>query len=551
MQYSKLLYLLSSDTKKADRENYFQGLIDSKRNKTLRMHKDYYDGIHWSIEKNGESNTTRSGKLIWGKHENTYTGAEDDKLARKGRQRNQISFNEGQLQTHNYIKLFTQIYQDFVLGSDDDVIKVEYTGPENTVEIQKELDMMWSNVDSFIKEQVAKMVISTVGVQSLNLVNGQYQVQIEDAEQCAPIYRNGEIVGGLKYYTIDAESAELIYGLKVKEDKAIYVDLVYPLYGDDGQELRFFNTKFVNGVLIGTVEMPDSLQFNIYDFVANIDHPYRKFSEDSLEDSEIFNWIDRNDALNSNETIEFITNQYMAMPKMSIDWDAMEKMKVNPNDEAFKQALENFQYFAGSIDSLPIKLVDGKVIQDSFYKGKETIIESLFEDAGIPRMFVHSKGMANVAAETIKLGLSILTRKISQKRDKAIQLIKRGSIKALKAKDLIEQDLDVRDLPIKVELPSLIDIDIAEMTTTISTAVNTNIIPNQYATELFLETLDKEEDLGRVIAEKQANTEQLRADIVRSRALAKTQIKAEQEQSAKEQNQREVEKINAEIEALS
>lgn len=556
MLYSELIHLLSGSQKK-DRKAYFERLQVSERNKTLRIHKDYYDGIHWNVDESGRANTTRSGKLIWGKI-SSYDGSSNDKLARKKLRGNQISFHDGQLQTHNYVKLFTQFYQDFVLGSDDQLVKVEWIDGEvgggdeegvtsNVEQIQDTLDKLWVDSNAYIKEQIARFVISTVGVQSIGYVDGVYSVDIEDAEFCAPIYKGDASIGFMKFYTIDGIEANALYNVDAdQDDKVSFVDLYYPDEND-----VYVNTKVVDGKIVGTVVMPDELQFNPFDFVANLDHPYRKYDEKSLEDSEIFNWIDRNDALNSNETIEFVSNQYLAMPKISVDWDSAEKMGVKVSDPAIQQALENFQYFPGSIDSLPIKLVDGKTIPDSFYKGKNTIVDSLFEDAGIPRFFVSSEGMSNVAEGTVKLGMRALVRKVSQKRDKIILLMKMGSMKVLKAEGLVDPNMDVRSLPIRVELPELDDTDVVSMVNVLVQAVQNGIISQEYATEVFLELTDREEDLERIVSEKQAGLDALRADIAKSRLSARSEVKAEQELVKKENTKNELDKTNAEIEALS
>ena len=568
MLYSKLISLLSTPK---DLKSTLNDIISSDRNKILEIHRDYYDGIHWAVDKGGQANSTRSGKLIWGKSFN-YQGSESDKLGRSGGKGNKISFHEGQLQTHNYIKLFTNTYQDFVLGQGDDNIEIIYeetdekpknekavTEPENAPAPQGEepkekedtksefLDKMWKDSTSFVKEEIARMVITTIALcETVWSEEEGYTVVIRDAQEFVPIYKDGKHIGSMRVYMISALDAKDLYQVDLgKKEEAVFADMFYP------EEERYYNTKVVDGVVIDTVLMPDSLNFDPFTFVANLDLPFRDFDEDNLEDSEIFNWIDRNDALNSNETVEFVSNQYLAMPKITMDHDIMDKMGISMKDPAFKKALKEFQYFPGSVDSLPIKLQDGKTIPQSFYTGKDTIIQALFEDAGIPRFVFSGEGMINISAETVTLGMGMLVRKISQKRDQMIRLIKTASMKALKAQGLIDKDMDLRDLPISVNLPNVIGLNQEEFLEQLFIALDKNLITKEYATMEFMRSIGREDEAEDQIKALDSNSAELlegveaRANEIKSEREVKTQV---DEKKAKES---ETKRMEAEIKALA
>ena len=536
---------LVENSDRDERRSLSKKLIESGRNRTLEMHKDYYDGKHWDIGVDQKTNKTRSGKTIWGKvlDSTAVTGAYGDRT-RAGSSTKDISFHEGQLQIRNYIKRFTQIYQDSILGSSNEDVVLTHEDEA----ITEALGSSFVDYKSILKLQVAKLVTATVAIQKISYhPSTGYVISAEDAAKIVPIYVGNKHVGTIASYMITKEEAKAMFGVAAEGDDAVFMDMYYP-----DEEGNYINVKFVDGVMIEEpMRMPDTLNFDPYCIVSNLDHPYRKFDEYNLEDSEIFSWINDNDALNANETIEFMSNQYYALPKVSVDYEMLDKMGVDINSASFQQAMSNFQYFAGSIDSLPIEVHDGKTIPDSFYKGKETIKTSLFEEAGIPQFLLNAESISNIAEGTVKLGMQIFTRKIEQKRERLMELTRMTAYKIAKAQGLIPEDAKMHDFDISISFPDLVQLTKSEQLEQMYMAADRAILPEKYITREVLELLGKGEDLIEVEAEKQDDLDALRAKIEAGRRTAQSEAQARAQIERQERDRRDIEETQAQINALN
>ena len=569
MKLTDFQRLTDSKVESEARSKKFSAMINSPRNARLKMHRDYYDGIHW-VYGNGKVTTTRSTKVIWGKG-GTYQGSENDKLARRDSGHDD-GYSAGLIQTKNYIKLFTQTYQDFILGDEEAEIEVtlqpeikkgsvEEGEKQETVDQYEEanefLKDLWVDAPEFIKTQTPRMVINTVGSQSLSWdsVAGKYVVQLEDSMQLYPIYDRDRHVGTMQGYMISGEDAKLLYGIaNLKKKEAVtYMEAYYPDEAGD-----YWMARYVDGKLIGetdadgkstaeAMKLPEEINFDPYTIFPNIDHPYRKYDEKHLEDSEIFNWINSNDTLNSTETIEFITNLFMAMPKLGLDFVAIEKLGLDVTSAAFQQALSKYQYAPNAIDNVPIKPAEGVTLGDSFYKGKDTIKDGLFEFAGIPQFVINAEGLVNIAADTIELGMSILIRKINQKRQQLIKGMKETSLKALKAKGYVDSDTTINTSDLIVTLPDITSVNMKDMLKALMDAVDRNIVSEKYATKEFLNAIGREQDLDEVIEEKQIGLLNVRGDIEKQKSLVKNEILVEKELKTQARDQAELDEVQQRI----
>ena len=548
MKLSDLTSFISNSNRE-DRTSFLESLLDSDRNKLIDVHRDYYNGIHWMFGESSDdkTNRTRSGKLIWGKSNNINTN--DAYQRERG---TSLGFHRGQLQTYNYIKSFIQIYQDFAIGNNVDDIKVTYepTATEaeveavaqgegieqidtNTERIQEFIDNFWIDIDSYLKTQMARMILNTVAIGSVQMdeQTGEMYPEVEDARKIFPVYHKTRMVGVISAYYIDAAHARIL-GVDTKDD-VIYSELYYQ------EEGQFYYVKMIDGKVIledgKPIPLPEEMNFNPYTIVANIDHAYRMFDTTSLEDSEIFNWIDKVDALNSNATIEFITNQYLVMPKVTLDFQMAKEMNVNINDPAFRQALRRFQFAPGSIDSVPFKLHDGKSIPDSFYKGKTQIKDALFEDASIPQFLMNAQGMSNIKVETLQLGMSMLTRKINQKRAQLTRLIQEQTAKALKAAGLVTEANREVENNVHVNYPDIGGMTRKELLEHFSQAAQTGLYPKRYSQEESLKLIGKEEDIPEVKEAEQNELIRINQEIQQQRSIVENEQLAQAQVQQREQ----------------
>jgi hypothetical protein len=417
MNLNILTSILNKDNK--SRKHFIEKLIFNNRNDKLREIRKYYDGIHWKIAEDGTTNETTSNKKIWGKSKSSIGDPNDPYQRTKGAKR-EPSFSYGQLQTKNYIKRFIQTYQDFIVSGDKTDISITYEeeiSEENQEEqeinvaileqINEDLKYLWKDVDIFFKEQVARMVLNTVGVAKLSydVEKKDYYIDTQDAINIFPIYLENQVKGIICAYEIPAYEAEMYEGVDIEKDKSVvpYAKIYYY-----NQELeRWMYVEIVNGYITNPNAEPeqlvDEMNFNPFSIISNLDHPFRRFDVNSLEDSEVFDWIDKNDTLNAQSTIEYLTNLFLASPKVSMDMAILKDMNIDINSSEVKSALQAFQYSPFTIDTLPIVVHQGNGIPESFYTGLEITKQGLFEDASVPAFLANGTLPSGVAVETIEL----------------------------------------------------------------------------------------------------------------------------------------------------
>jgi hypothetical protein len=534
---------------------------DNHRQQQLRINRDYYDGKHWDIGESGRANTTRSGKLIWGKSKTVNRVVDGQAGSRIPRgttgSSNDISFHSGQLQVNNYIKLFTQIYQDFIVGSDTETIAITWDGDKSD-DIDEKIKELFPQPEQFVKKLMVRMITNTVATTKLIWSESMGRFILSQAEplEITPIYEGEMQVGTIVAYYVDVELLDIDEAIYGDEEKVIYTE-VYYLNSGNWHRLTMVNGrivtkddegKWVSGGLSDAIDMSSlssdgiDMNFNPYTITPNIDHAYKKFDDYELEDSEIFNWIDKNDALNSNETIAFITNQYLAMPKVTVDMDMASKLGIDINSVTFKQQIKEYQFFGGSIDTLPIKLVQGQTVPDSFYKNLDRIVDALYNDAGIPRALTAGNSFSNIAEGTAQLSMVTLSRKIQQKRDQITLHLKYVIYKYLRATGMIGEDVDVNDIPLVVTYPELMAMSRKDLLDHYERAFISGVYPKRYVQRKALEVIGEGEDLAEVKALTEAEI---------GGALTEVQeIRKEQEQAARSAQLEELANITAEAEQL-
>lgn len=516
MTKNKLKLLEISDP--AKRHEYIKKLISPETNprqKILKMTRDYYDGIHWEVRDNGSVNTTRSGKLIWGKG-NTNSRNGSDVYGRDSKSNFDVGFRYGQIQKKNLIKKFIQTYQDYVLGSEVDEFDIEVrkkdyeegVSEENEVysedEISKYITELWDvQKESFVREQLAKGIINTVMVSKIeyNSSDNSYTFRPVDAIDIFPIKEGDSTIGYMNAYEMDSEDSR-IFGVDSKEklvttfadiywqeDNQVYmIRLVegYPvILTDSGYQIVSWD--------VAVQALAEELNFLPYSIETNIDHAFRDFDDMSLEDSEIFEWIDQNDSLNANETLAFLGNLYYALPKPKLDFDAIGKSEVDINSPEFKQALVGWSYQSFALDTMPINVETGNEIGQSFYNNLDRIENGAYESASIPKFIVSGAGISAVSERTVQLSLAAFIKKITNKREKIEHLIEYLS------ESLIQlMGGDPEQYEVYVNYPSILEPTVEQLADIFIKASERNVLPNSYVQRKILEITGNEEDISEV-----------------------------------------------------
>jgi len=529
-----------------------QKLVTSKRNDILAVNRKYFEGEHWKLDQYNRSNTTTSGKMIWSKRK---VNANPSDAYVRAANAQEISFHKGQLQQKNFVRLFTHIYQEYITGKDDEKTVVNYKTSEESKnediekEINESLNSGWGELKTFIKTQVARMVTNTVAISSVF-----DKVNIEDAREIFPIYDHDEMRAVIKAYMIDNETAK-VYNINTNKD-VVYAE-VWKLDG------VVYYGEFVDGKLINesgeldvylidkndgkvTTQSLDELPFVI---VPNIDHPFNKFDCKNLEDSEIFDWIDQNDAYNASRTVEFLTNLFLASPKVSVNLEILKSLNMDINDKALQEAIRNFQYSPYSIDTLPIEVKAGNTIPESFYTGLRNTEDGLYESASIPKFIVKGELPSGLATETVQLGMMVLTKKINQKREQLRMLIEKSTKLLLKDKGYnVDNLLQVGE--IVVEMPDIAGLSLQELLNTLREYANTGVLPGEYVAEEALTALGRSEDIEKVENIKRESADVLFSQIDRFRNQSKSERDAEAQVIAEAERKSLLQETNAQLEEL-
>lgn len=515
MNKTKFEYLIS--TKKENRKAIIEKLIDPSKNPRqfiLEQNKDYYSGIHWSYTENGTSNTTRSGKKIWGKLVKN-TGSVKDPYGRGNTKSFDPELHKGHLQVRNYIKQFIQKYQEFIFGETNEPFKIvakEATDgevlPFDQVEINRLLKEFWfdrSDILSLVKTILAKGVISTIMPLKLKYSEKEsaHIAETFDPMDFFPIYDGNEVIGAINAYYIDADIARNQYGLDIneKEGSVCYAKIYVSLKGDyymatmvNGDFIKVEGESYTKAVFKDSlVKLVDELAFIPYYFQANLDNAISNFDDTTLEDSEIFGWIDKNDALNANETMAFVAILLYIFPSKVIDFEKAAHTGIDPSSPEFKQALRNYMPSMFSVNDLPLVTEAGNAVDQSFYNQLDRIKLSLFEEAGIPEFLVNSNGLSQVSERTVALAMSGLIKKITQKRDALSRLFQEVSRDVLQLNGIKLSKNDIL-----VQWPDIITESKIDTINTLLTAAQNGVLPVRYVQRKILEISGNEEDIEEV-----------------------------------------------------
>ena len=490
MQKQKIEYYIKQ--KKEKREKMFKGIYFSDRNKKIEINKKYYNGEHWINTDSGGGNKTTSGKYIFG--DSKKPQREDDKLQRSNGGKTMFSY--GQLKVRNFVKFFTQTLEDSIIGSENQKITIK----TNDSKQDSFLSELWDdNIETFIKTQLVKMIVTTVAVGKVIEEDGKIYIEKIDAKEIVPVYQRNKIVGYIRSIPLSKEDVKIQFNKEVKKENNIYTEIYLTI------EDNIIFYKYINGEIIeksNALNLEEVEERNIlpYAIVENKTHPDHNFDYKHLAESEIFEIIEQNDTYNAQESIENLANLFLAIPKVSIDWNVAQKLEIDVKSSSFKRALNEFEFLPNNIDTLPIEVHKGEGIPESFYKNKQNVKKSIFEDAKIPYNIVSGDIPANISVETLELSMNILKNQLKQKRDKLVLLIKELSKIALQYNG---DSVDIND--IEVNLPSLETLSLKDMLTFYQEGNDRGWLPDNYAIEQSLKTIGKSEDIDKVISSKSEN----------------------------------------------
>ena len=561
MQLSTIQAVLSTD--KDTRTDYFDRLINSKRNAIIDIHHEYYDGNHWSFDSDNKSQVTMSGATMFSKQSASGVKSSKDPYQRTAT-RSGSAYHSGQLQVTNYPKLFIQKYQEYITGAENDDILVKL-GEEFDEATQESINVLWGDLNTFIKEQTSRMVLDTVFLSKLsyNVQKKDYEIDIVDAVESFPIYDRKTIVGMVQAYTVTKEDLKLmgidVSTLDKKNGKYSFAMVTYP--DDNGNYMRIWvvnGKKYITnpkGGYEATMDngeyLVDELNFNAYSVTPNINHAFHNFDDTHLEDSEMFDWIRKNDAINASDTIEFIANQYFAMPQVKIDKVEMKSRGYNMDDPALKQEIAHYSYMPGGVTGLPIEVVSGHSIPDSYYKGKESLQSDIHKLASIPQWLMDSNGFSNVTAETLQIGFQMLERKIKQKREQLSIQIRELTYKYLQIHGKTREGLLLKDFDCAVEWNEIFPLSNEKQIEFFQNSAVNGLIPTEYAITEMLKLVGRADDVEDVIFSRNQlgldKATALRAEIDKKRAIEKQAKKAEEQVQVTAKRKAEIASLNEQI----
>jgi hypothetical protein len=509
---------------------------DNPRQKTIYVNNEYYDGEHWRIDERGRSNTTKSGKLVWGKFtQGNISGVSNDAYGRDRDKSLDIAFHEGQLQVRNYIKQFIQVYQEYLFGESSEPFKITTKNDE----LDEALRKLWfdnSDVLDLSKDLIAKGVVTTVFTARLVYVDKlkDYKVESCDAADLFPIYESDETIGYINAFYIDGFTANQVFGIESSPDQKVTFAKVYYMKPDN----NYYMTTIVDGLPMleiegkyvpsnfedSSIKLVDELAFLPYYIQPNINHANRRFDDRTLEDSEIFGWIDKNDALNANETMAFLGTLLYVFPRTKIDFDAAEKLGIDPNSEIFKQGLSQAFPSMFEVNNLPIATEPGNPIDQSFYNQLDRIKSALFEESAIPEFLINGTGISQISERTMQLAMSALVKKIEQKRHGLAKLYENISKDYLKLRKLGNENINI-----VVEWGDVLPSTKEETANIFYGAVDRQILPARYVQRKILELINNEEDIEEVKEIQEDDLEEIRQTVDAQAAIQQAEDLARQQ----------------------
>lgn len=476
----------------SDPKLLLQKLKKSTKDGYLSLLQDYYDGKQWYFYGNGESRTTRSGRIMWKSFgKNPFKG-----------------YSRGELKTWNIIKPAVNIYAKYVRGEDtDDVQIVVRQGKEPSKEDSDKAQEMFNDLNVWVGDAARRKSISSVLVTKFTPLtkdeNGQYSeaekevlkkirlesttntlegmVELIDPKEIEPIYWNGELRGMIRYYIIDKAVAADQYGIRDLKNDPMYIECWF--IGDTGevQLIKFINTREIENAVAPYGFVPYRIQVNR----KRTDGKH--FDSQHLEESDVEELVELQDDLNSFVTDLGVIYRQVAIPMLKMTDDFMKAAKQGDIDKV-KKNIQELTTYAGQILFAPVERMREAGVSDSQVRFIMDIREQYHIITNIPKSVFNSEGLANIAAETLEHLFESLAKVVGEKRT-AIEKIVIDNVKMY----LMHNGKFNENTKVEVVWPNMFSMSAADRVKIIQDAFATDILPVEYVLELILDELgDKE-----------------------------------------------------------
>jgi hypothetical protein len=486
-------------------------LLQGKKNATVKMLRDYYNGRQWDY--NGWlTDTTRSGKQVW--HINKKNP-------------NDMGVGEGDLQVYNVCDSTINVYSSYARGTIHDNNRIVVDDNEQLSDLANEK----LNLDVLIPRTITRAGVDSVCVWKFQ---EDGTVELLDTLEVFPIYNGEDRIGTVRIYEISKNDPIVVdndIDIK-KNEKAIYTEIWSPR-GD-----TMWLSKYVNKVVIEDGKAPFDFDPHIY--IANKDNEFVKFDENHVEVSDVFRLVDIQDALNKTVTEEGIIISKVAFPMIKVIKEIYDKMAEGVIDpEKLKKDLAEVSLVAGKIIAAPIERENGMDMPSGVDAYVDNILEQVYRVTGIPKGVYVSEGMSGISEKTMSAMMESLKRRVDEKRTN----IERG-VKEYIA--MLTGNEELKDNT-HVEWAEMFGMSKEEQANLIVQGFSSRILTREYSIEKILEILGDGEMLEELLASILEEDFGKKLDIEREKIKADTQkeVQARDKQLQKERESR----LQAEMES--
>ena len=504
MNYTDFLVYLE------DPKLLLQKLKKSTKDAQLNMLQDYYDGKQWYFYGNGESRTTRSGRVMWKSFgKNPFRG-----------------YTKGELKTWNIIKPAVNIYAKYVRGEDTDNVKIVVKkGEKPDKELSDKAKEMFADLDVWVGDATRRVSISSILVTKFTPLtkdeNGQYSeaekevlrkirlendtstlegtVELIDPREIEPIYWNGELRGVIRYYIIDKAIAKSEYGINDLKNDPMYIEIWYIDDEGNNQLVKLINTREVEN-------NPAPYDFVPYRIQVNRKRTDGKhFDSNHLEESDVEELVELQDDLNSFVTDLGVIYRQVAIPMLKMT-DEFIKAAKSSDIEKVKKNIQELTTYAGQILFAPVERMRADGVSESQVRFIMDIREQYHIITNIPKSVFNSEGLSNIAAETLEHLFESLAKVIGEKRTAIAKLIV-DNVKMY----LIHNGKFDSNTSIEVVWPNMFAMSASDRVKIIQDSFAADMLPIEYVLERILDELgdlERYEEIKALLIEAQSQLKQ-------------------------------------------
>jgi len=479
-------------------------LLSGKKNSTVKMLRDYYNGEQW-LYNSWMTDTTRSGKKVWNVHKKNP---------------NDMGIGEGDLQVYNVCDSTINVYSSYARGTINDDNRITIDGYEKLAQdINNKI-----NLDILISRTITR-----AGVDSLCAwkYTGEGTLEFIDTLEVFPIYNGEDRVGTIRIYEISKNDPIVVDNnieLK-KNERVLYMEIWQP----KGEVMWL--TKYVNKEIIEDGKAP--YEFDPHIYVSNKDNEFVKFDEQNIEVSDVDRLIDIQDALNKTITEEGIIISKVAFPMIKVIKEIYDKMAEGTiNAEQLKKDLAEVSLVAGKIISAPIEREGGMDIPTGIDTYIDNIFQQIYRVTGIPKGIFVSEGMSGISEKTMSAMMESLKRRVDEKRANIERAIQRYVV-------MYTGNPEMEDKT-HIEWAEMFAMSKEEQADLLIRGNQAQVFPKDYALERLMDILGDGDKFEEVWAKIEGDDIEARLNIEREKlgADAQKEVKAKEEMLNKERELR-------------